>query len=73
VTTQSKTGFNDWFDKRIDPHGGAYYWMTGDFKPDDKDGQSDLNALRAGYISVTPIQFDLTNRDFMSELEAWKL
>lgn len=73
ITTQSKTSFNDWFDKRTDPHGGAYYWMTGDFKPDDKDGQSDLNALRAGYISVTPIQFDLTNRAFMSELEAWKL
>lgn len=73
VTTQSKTGFNDWFDKRTDPHGGAYYWMTGDFKPQDNDNQSDLNALRSGYISVTPIKFDLTDHGFMAELESWEL
>lgn len=73
VTNQSRTGFNDWFDKRTDPHGRSYYWMTGDFTPKDKDSASDLNAVNAGYISVTPIQFDLTNYKFISELENWKL
>jgi 5'-nucleotidase len=71
VTNQSRTSFNDWFEKRRDPHGNTYYWMTGDFKPKDADGASDLNALRAGYVSVTPIQFDLTNYKFVSELENW--
>ncbi len=73
ITNQSLTSFNDWFDKRTDPHGNTYYWMTGDFKPKDADKASDLNALRAGYISVTPIQFDLTNYKFISELENWKI
>ena len=73
VTNQSRTSFNDWFDKRQDPHGNTYYWMTGDFKPKDADQASDLNALRAGYVSVTPIQFDLTNYKFITELENWEI
>jgi 5'-nucleotidase len=73
VTNQSLTCFNDWFDKRTDPHGNTYYWMTGDYEPKDPDKSSDLNALNAGYISVTPIQFDLTNYKFIPELENWEL
>jgi len=73
ITSQSKTSFNDWFDKRTDPHGGAYYWMTGDFTPEDGDKDSDLNALRENYISVTPIHFDLTNHRYIPELKSWKL
>ena len=73
VTSQSLTCFNDWFDKRTDPHGNTYYWMTGDYKPKDPDLASDLNALNAGYISITPIQFNLTNYKFLPELENWKL
>ncbi|MEI7528541.1 MAG: 5'/3'-nucleotidase SurE [Elusimicrobiota bacterium] len=73
ITNQSRTSFNDWFDKRTDPHGQTYYWMTGDFIPKDKDSASDLNAVNAGYISVTPIQFDLTDFKFIPELENWNL
>jgi 5'-nucleotidase len=73
VTNQSLTSFNDWFDKRTDPHGNTYYWMTGDYKPKDPEKCSDLNALLAGYVSVTPIQFDLTNYKFITELENWDL
>lgn len=73
VTSQSRTCFNDWFEKRKDPHGGDYYWMTGDYKPKDPVPASDLNALRAGYVSVTPIQFDLTDYKFIPELENWGL
>lgn len=73
ITNQSRTCFNDWFDKRTDPHGNTYYWMTGDYKPKDPDSASDLNALLANYVSVTPIQFDLTDYKFISELENWGL
>ena len=72
VTSQSLTCFNDWFDKRTDPQGNTYYWMTGDYEPKDQDLASDLNALNAGYVSVTPIQFNLTNYKFLPELENWK-
>jgi 5'-nucleotidase len=73
ITNQSLTSFNDWFDKRKDPHGNTYYWMTGDYTPKDPEKTSDLNALLAGYVSVTPIQFDLTNYKFITELESWGL
>ena len=73
VTNQSLTCFNDWFEKRTDPHGSTYYWMTGDYKPKDADLASDLNALRAGYVSITPIQFNLTDYKFIPELENWNL
>ncbi|MCX5784640.1 MAG: 5'/3'-nucleotidase SurE [Elusimicrobia bacterium] len=73
ITNQSRTSFNDWFDKRKDPHGQTYYWMDGDFKPKDSDASSDLNAVKAGYISVTPIQFDLTDYKFITALENWQL
>jgi len=73
VTNQSRTSFNDWFDMRKDPHGQIYYWMDGDFKPKDSDASSDLNAVKAGYISITPIQFDLTDYKFITELENWKI
>jgi len=73
ITNQSLTSFNDWFDKRKDPHGQTYYWMAGDFKPKDPDTSSDLNAVNAGYISITPIHFDLTDYKFIAELENWKI
>jgi 5'-nucleotidase len=73
VTNQSRTSFNDWFDKRKDPHGNTYYWMAGDFKPKDPDTSSDLNAVNDRYISITPIQFDLTDYKFITELENWKI
>jgi 5'-nucleotidase len=73
VTNQSHTSFNDWFDMRKDPRGQTYYWMAGDFKPKDPDASSDLNAVKAGYISITPIQFDLTDYKFITELENWKI
>lgn len=73
VATQSKTLFNDWFEKRIDPHGKTYYWMTGNFTAKDNDELSDVNALKQNFISVTPLHFDLTDRSFIKEVEKWNL
>jgi 5'-nucleotidase len=72
VTTQSPTSFNDWFDRRTDPHGQTYYWLTGKFSQKDNRSDSDVTAVNTGHISITPIQFDLTDYEFISELKKWK-
>lgn len=62
-----------WYDefvKRKRPHGGTYYWMTGeqeDLCPEDTT--TDLYALREGYIAVTPIQIDMTCEGLIDVLQ----
>lgn len=73
VTSQSHMVFKDWFQKRVDPHGQTYYWMTGEFKTGAAEPASDVAAVHKGHISITPIQFDLTDYRFISELETWDI
>jgi 5'-nucleotidase len=72
VTTQSRTIFKDRFDRRKDPHGGTYYWLTGSMDGRNAPENSDVSALRRGRISVTPLQFDLTDREFLPIIGNWK-
>ena len=61
VTRQGVRAFGSSIIERIDPRGGAYYWNS--YVPgehmDDEDG--DVSAIRAGYVSVTPLHLDLTH------------
>ncbi len=72
ITRQSRTLFNDQFDKRTDPHGQTYYWLTGSLNQKDAPPDSDLAALRRNHISITPLQYDLTDYKFLNELAGWK-
>lgn len=49
------------FDRRVDPRGRDYYWMTGQFVNMDEGGDTDIQALDEGYASVVPVKFDLTD------------
>ena len=56
-----------------DPHGRHYYWLTGEFVNFDKGKDTDVWALANNYVSVVPVQFDLTNYVLKSKLEKiWK-
>ncbi len=58
------------FDRRVDPRGRVYFWMAGEpFDVDEDDPQTDLWAIKEGYISITPVHFDLTNFNFISRLK----
>ncbi len=61
------------FDKRQDPRGKTYYWLTGEFKNFDKGTDTDEWALENNYISIVPTQFDLTAHYFIKELSQWEL
>jgi len=72
ITRQSRTLFKDRFDTRTDPHGQTYYWLTGSLDQTDASPDSDVTAVNGGRISITPLQFDLTDYKFVTELENWK-
>lgn len=61
------------FDKRKTPFGKDYYWLSGEFVNNDKGEDTDEWALENGYISIVPVQFDLTAHHFKQQLNSWKL
>ncbi len=63
ITEQGMAHWQENFDKRIDPKGRTYYWMTGK-KREKKEAETiDDTAIKNNYISVTPVQFNLTAYD----------
>lgn len=71
---QAKGRWIEEFDKREHPKGGHYYWLTGNFhndEPDDPD--TDMYAMRGGYISVVPSQIDLTSYKLLESMKSWNL
>ncbi|MFV0530396.1 MAG: 5'/3'-nucleotidase SurE [Flavobacteriales bacterium] len=73
VTRQAKAKWNEDYEKRKDPRGREYYWLAGKFINEDTGNDTDVQALEEGYISVVPVQFDLTAYQFIEELKTWEL
>lgn len=73
ICKQAYAKYEEDFSERLDPHGKKYYWLTGEFKNFDKGKDTDVWALEHGYVSVVPVQFDLTNYTLKKELEKNKL
>lgn len=73
VCRQAKGNWVEEFDKRQNPSGKNYYWLSGKFVNLDGGDDTDEYALEHGYISVVPVQFDLTAHPFIKELNSWNL
>ncbi len=71
ITHQATTYFDDFFERRIDPQGKTYYWMSGTMVEIDGGEDSDIAALRDGYVSITPCRYDLTAKEPVSILKNW--
>jgi 5'-nucleotidase len=72
ITRQGLRVYRDELVKREDPRGKPYYWIGGDWPTTiPKDG-TDSGALKAGYVSVTPLQLDLTDNELMEKLKDWE-
>ena len=69
VCRQAYAKYDEDFDERIDPNGRKYFWLTGEFKNFDEGEDTDVWALEHNYVSVVPVQFDLTNYALKKELE----
>ena len=73
VCRQATARWEEEFDKRTNPQGRDYYWLTGKFVNEDEGQDSDEYALSQGYVSVVPVQFDLTAHQFLRDLKTWEL
>lgn len=73
VCRQAKAMWVEEFDKRINPQGKEYYWLTGEFINQDKGHDTDEYALENGFVSVVPVQFDLTAHHAIQTLNNWDL
>lgn len=61
------------FDKRTDPHGREYYWLSGYFQNFEEDAEdTDINALENGFVTVVPVNVDMTCYETLEKLKEWK-
>ena len=69
ITRQGKRIYNDSIVEKVDPRGKKYYWIGGNELGSIEIENSDIDALKKGYVSVTPIKLDLTDYNFINFLE----
>jgi 5'-nucleotidase len=81
ITRQGVRRYIDVFDKRIDPRGKTYYWLTGEVLEDVEPPAGlnlpqnipiDVHVIRENYISITPLQYNLTYANGLTQLSDWK-
>ena len=71
ICRQAKANWVEEFDKRTNPMGREYYWLAGKFVNLDHGEDTDEWALANGYVSVVPVQFDLTAHHAIQRLNTW--
>jgi 5'-nucleotidase len=72
LTRQGLRVYHCRLDERIDPRGSPYYWIGGDAPTGVPERGTDVGALAEGFVSVTPLQLDLTGYRTMNELNIWQ-
>ena len=79
VTRQGVRRYIDVFEKRLDPRGKTYYWLAGELLEEVNDAldatdrvMTDVQAIRHNYITLTPLQYNLTAASGLTTLQDWK-
>jgi 5'-nucleotidase len=72
ITRQGLRVYRDALDQRIDPRGRPYYWIGGESPTGVVEEGTDFGALSEGYVSITPLQLDLTYYKAMDVMKKWK-
>ena len=68
VVPQSMLPWEDYFERVAGPKNRQAYWLKGDYLNLEPDADSDLHAMMNGYVAITPMQFDLTQRQALKAL-----
>jgi len=71
TVTQNISSFEEAYDRRTDPRGRVYFWSHPDYSCPDPHPDTDITALADGYITVTPLQFNLTHEGLLQEMNRW--
>ncbi len=71
ITKQGRRIYSGSVLERIDPRGKKYYWIGGEIENWEADPDADHEAVRQGYISVTPLRLDLTDFGSLDKINSW--
>lgn len=71
VVPQNVAAYQETYDRRVDPRGRVYFWSGPDFRCPDPHPDTDVTALAEGYITVTPLQFNLTHAEQVERMKGW--
>lgn len=71
ITRVGKRIYQNQWERRVDPRGRTYYWLAGEVAETENDADSDVVAVNEGYVSITPVQLDLTRYDQIDRLKEW--
>ncbi|MDO3642361.1 5'/3'-nucleotidase SurE [Mucilaginibacter sp. L3T2-6] len=72
ICRQASAKWAEEFDERTDPYKRPYYWLTGVFQNNDHGEDTDVWALQHHYVSVVPVQFDMTAHHAIPVLNGWQ-
>jgi 5'-nucleotidase len=75
VLPQNISPYTEKFDRRVNPRGRTYFWASPEFLCPDPHPGTDVEALAEGYITITPLKFDLTDHAKLAALAAheWRI
>jgi 5'-nucleotidase len=75
VVPMSVARYGEAFERRVDPRGRSYYWASNDPPPPPSPVESDITALAAGKVTLTPLDYDLTHRASLATLDEgpWRI
>jgi 5'-nucleotidase len=71
VVPQGLTRYRERYDRRTDPRGRVYFWITPDIRQPPRVENTDVAALTEQYITVTPLKFDLTEPTMLNQMRSW--
>jgi 5'-nucleotidase len=72
VVPQDVAPYVEEYVRRTDPRGRVYFWNTPNFSCPEPHPDTDVTALAEGYITVTPLQFDVTHADLLRDMSGWQ-
>ncbi|WP_321376147.1 5'/3'-nucleotidase SurE [uncultured Draconibacterium sp.] len=73
VCRQAHGKWMEEFEKRTDPHGREYHWLSGYFQNlEEETDETDISALKNNFVSVVPVRVDMTCYDTLDQLKSWK-
>ena len=66
------TRYGDAFERRTDPWGRDYYWLTGEPPRKTEGHETDLSALAKGRVTVTPLDYNMTRHSVLANMDQWQ-
>ena len=73
LVPQNVVPYRETLDRRVDPRGRVYFWTNADLCCPDPHPDTDVSAMAEGYVTVTPLQFNLTHAALLREMNGWGL